>query len=42
MAQAPILAILDFFEPFELETDAFNHTIGAVLMQNNHPIIFFQ
>ena len=31
----------NFSLPFELETNASNITIGAVLMQQNHPTAFF-
>jgi len=41
MTQAPILATPDFTIPFTVETDASGTAIGAILLQNSHPIAFF-
>lgn len=40
LAKAPVSALLDFTKPFIIECDAFGTEIGAVLMQNQHPIAF--
>lgn len=37
---APVLALPDFTQPFCIYTDACSNGIGAVLMQNGHPLAY--
>lgn len=42
MSQTPVLALPDFHKPFNIENDASDTGIGAVLVQDGHPIAYYR
>ena len=41
MTETPVLANPNFLIPFTLETDASSTAMGAVLLQEGHPIAYY-
>jgi hypothetical protein len=41
MISTPVLELPDFTQPFVIEIDACDKGVGAILVQNGHPISFF-
>jgi len=40
LCSAPVLRLLNLSQPFEVETDASQFAIGAVLKQGGHPVAY--
>jgi hypothetical protein len=36
----PVLALPNFSRPFQLQTDSSDSGVGAVLLQDSHPLVF--
>ncbi|KAL0534101.1 hypothetical protein IC582_028382 [Cucumis melo] len=41
MSSLPVLALPDFSQPFEIETDASGYSVGAILIQAKRPIAYY-
>jgi hypothetical protein len=40
LCSAPVLSFLDLQKSFEIETDASNYVVGAVLTQHENPVAY--
>ena len=40
LCSLPVLTLPDLQQPFEIETDALDYAVGAVLTQHGHPVAY--
>jgi hypothetical protein len=40
LCSAPVLALPDLQQPFEIETDASDYVVGVILTQHGHPVAY--
>ena len=40
LCSAPVLSLPDLQQPFEIETDASDYAVGAILTQHGHPMAY--
>jgi hypothetical protein len=40
ISSIPVLALPNLRQPFEIQTDASNYAMGAVLLQHGNPFVF--
>lgn len=40
LVDAPVVALLDFSKPFQVQTDASDSGVRAILLEDGHPIAF--
>jgi hypothetical protein len=40
LCSAPVLSLPDLQHPFEIETDASDYAMGAVITQRDHPMVY--
>jgi hypothetical protein len=40
LCSTPLISILDLQQPFEIEIDALDYVVGAILTQHGHPMAY--